>query len=59
MNKPNNTICSECFIKNNVLRCMTCTHKTPEYVDCVRARYPCHLIGEHDNFKKKENEENK
>ena len=54
MDKPNSTICDECYIKHNVLRCMTCIHKTPEYVVYVRAAQPIHLIGEHDNFKKRE-----
>lgn len=54
MDKPSNAVCNECFIKNNVLRCMTCMHKTPEYVAYVLAHYPVHLIGEHNNFKKKE-----
>ena len=57
MEKPNSAICDECFVKHNVLRCMICMHKTPEYEAYVLLHYPMHLIGEHNNFKKKEEEE--
>ena len=52
--KPKNEICDKCFVKNNSLRCMTCKHKTEEWMAKCRAIHPIMLLGECDNFKEKE-----
>lgn len=54
MEKPQSEICSKCFVKNNILRCMTCKYKTKEWVTKCKAVSPIMLLGEHDNFKEKE-----
>lgn len=51
MSKPNTEKCSECFVKNNALRCMTCKYKTLEWINNYALRHPIMLLGEHDNFK--------
>lgn len=54
LGKPQSKICSKCFITNNKLRCMTCKHKTKEWVTKCKAVSPIMLLGEHDNFKERE-----
>ena len=53
LGKPQSEICSKCFVENNSLRCMTCKHKTEEWVAKCKATHSIILLGEHDNFKER------
>ena len=53
LGKSQSEICSKCYVKNNILRCMTCKHKTKEWITECKAVSPIMLLGEHDNFKEK------
>lgn len=51
LEKPQSKICSKCYVKNNSLRCMTCKHKTEEWIAKYKEVLSIRLLGEHDNFK--------
>ena len=51
MNKPNNSKCDTCFVKNNVLRCWSCKHRTKEWEN--KNMMPIILRGEMDLYKPK------
>ena len=50
MSKPKSEMCDKCYIKNNDLRCMTCKHKTNEWVVKYKSTHPVMMLGEHDHF---------
>lgn len=55
MNKPNNSKCDTCFVKNNRLRCWCCKYKTEEWR--CQNNGPIKIIGDVDLYKPKESEE--
>ena len=57
MSKPQSDICSKCFVINNKLRCMTCCHKTDEWVKQCIAEKGMMILHECDNFKEAQKSE--
>lgn len=53
LGKPQSEICSKCLTTNNKLRRMPCKYKTKEWIAKYKVVSPIMLLGEHDNFKEK------